>query len=231
MTTSYNLDRPYDADLIELLLSGNPQPVGQYIFSIHTGQWWWSDPLYQMHGFQPGDVVPTTELMLAHKHPDDRDRVQAVLGNAGKSGEPFACVHRIIDANGHTKTLGIVGRGRKEPGTDDISQLSGYFVDLTSTQRELAQRDANAAIAASSLSCAVIEQAKGAVMTVYAMTENEAIDLLRHHSSITNESVRHLARRLMTSLTEGSGTSAPTTEDLDLFFETPRPQNTHPIPS
>jgi len=159
--------------------------------------------------------------MLAHKHPDDRARVQGVLADACSSGQPFACVHRILDANGHTRTLGVVGRGRKEPDTGEVVQLSGYFVDLTITQRELAQREATAAIKASTQSRAVIEQAKGAVMTVYGMTEDEAFDLLRHHSNITNESVRHLARRLMDSLADGAGVSAPTTDDLDLFFETP----------
>ncbi|MBD7997286.1 MULTISPECIES: PAS and ANTAR domain-containing protein [Oerskovia] len=221
MTTSYNLDRPLDVDLLEVLLAGTPQPVGQFIFTVRTGEWWWSDQLYVMHGFEPGDVVPTTELMLAHKHPDDRARVQGVLANACSSGQPFACVHRILDANGHTRTLGVVGRGRKEPDTGEVVQLSGYFVDLTITQRELAQREATAAIKASTQSRAVIEQAKGAVMTVYGMTEDEAFDLLRHHSNITNESVRHLARRLMDSLADGAGVSAPTTDDLDLFFETP----------
>ncbi|MFF2622932.1 PAS and ANTAR domain-containing protein [Oerskovia jenensis] len=224
MTTSYNLDRPLDADLMEVLLTGTPQPVGQFVLTVRTGEWWWSDGLYEMHGFKPGEVVPTTELMLAHKHPDDRARVQALLADACLSGEPFACVHRIIDANGHTRTLGVVGRGRKEPGSDQVTQVSGYFVDLTITQRELSQREASAAIQASAKSRAVIEQAKGAVMTVYGMSENEAFDLLRHHSSVTNESIRHLARRLMLNLAEGSALAAPTADDLDLFFEaTPAP--------
>jgi len=220
MTTSYDLDRPLDADLMEVLLAGTPQPVGQFVLTVRTGTWWWSDGLYEMHGFTPGEVVPTTALMLAHKHPDDRARVEAVLANACSSGEPFACVHRIIDAHGHTRTLGVVGRARKEPGSDEVTQVSGYFVDLTITQRELSQREATAAIKSSAQSRAVIEQAKGAVMTVYGMTENEAFDLLRHHSNVTNESIRHLARRLMETLAEGSGIAAPTADDLDLFFET-----------
>ncbi|KZM36547.1 PAS and ANTAR domain-containing protein [Oerskovia enterophila] len=221
MTTSYNVARPLDADLMEVLLAGTPQPVGQFVLTVRTGEWWWSDGLYAMHGFEPGGVVPTTGLMLAHKHPDDRSRVESVLAQACSSGEPFACVHRILDANGHTRTLGVVGRGRKENETGEVVQVSGYFVDLTITQRTLAQREATESIRASAESRAVIEQAKGAVMTVYGMTENEAFDLLRHHSNVTNESLRSLARRLMESIAEGSDVSSPTPGDLDLFFEAP----------
>ena len=221
MTTSYNVARPLDADLMEVLLAGTPQPVGQFVLTVRTGEWWWSDGLYAMHGFEPGGVVPTTGLMLAHKHPDDRSRVESVLAQACSSGEPFACVHRILDANGHTRTLGVVGRGRKDNETREVVQVSGYFVDLTITQRTLAQREATESIRASAESRAVIEQAKGAVMTVYGMTENEAFDLLRHHSNVTNESLRSLARRLMESIAEGSDVSSPTPGDLDLFFEAP----------
>ena len=46
-------------------------PYGSFSYTIATGQWWWSDDLYRIHGFEPGDVVPTTDLLVAHKHPDD----------------------------------------------------------------------------------------------------------------------------------------------------------------
>lgn len=42
-----------------------------------TGSWWWSDAVYAIHGFAPHEVVPTTELFVAHLHPDDRDDVRA----------------------------------------------------------------------------------------------------------------------------------------------------------
>ncbi|ETW21797.1 hypothetical protein MGAST_23670 [Mycobacterium gastri 'Wayne'] len=32
-----------------------------------------------MHGYEPGSVVPTTKLLLSHKHPDDRAHVQDLL--------------------------------------------------------------------------------------------------------------------------------------------------------
>ena len=36
-------------------------------------------PKGQMHGYEPGSVTPTTELVLSHKHPDDYVQVAATL--------------------------------------------------------------------------------------------------------------------------------------------------------
>ncbi|MFD6094635.1 PAS and ANTAR domain-containing protein [Oerskovia sp. NPDC060338] len=157
--------------------------------------------------------------MLEHKHPDDRSRVESVLEQACAAGHPFACVHRIIDAHGHSRTLGVVGRGRKDSETKEVLQVSGYFVDLTITQRRLARREADASIRASAASRGVIEHAKGAVVTVYGMSEDEAFDVLRQHSYLTNVSLRDLARQLMERIEVGSTTPG----ELDLFFETPLP--------
>ncbi|MEV0891653.1 PAS domain-containing protein [Promicromonospora sp. NPDC050262] len=67
--------------------------------------WWWSDETYRIHGFEPGDVVPTTALVLAHKHPQDRARVSQVLQAAALTGEPFSSVHRIMDAHGNERII------------------------------------------------------------------------------------------------------------------------------
>ncbi|WP_313663021.1 hypothetical protein [Cellulosimicrobium cellulans] len=58
------------------LARGASQQIGRYRLELATGTWWWSSETYRVHGFEPGEVVPTTELVLAHKHPDDRERVR-----------------------------------------------------------------------------------------------------------------------------------------------------------
>jgi PAS domain-containing protein len=216
MTTS---SHPLDAELADALVRGTPQPVGQFILDLADHSWWWSDELYAMHGFRPGEIKPTTALMLAHKHPEDRDRVEEALLATLATGEPFSSVHRIVDAQGRTRTLGVVGRARIDPRTESTTHLSGYFVDLTLTQRELAQREATAAIRASSASRSTIEQAKGAVMAIYGLPAGEAFDLMCHHSSITNEPLRDLSRRLVDALTAGGGMRAMGRDELDDFFD------------
>ena len=35
----------------------------------------WSDNLYRIFGFEPDEVQPTVELVIAQTHPDDRAHV------------------------------------------------------------------------------------------------------------------------------------------------------------
>jgi hypothetical protein len=48
-----------------------------------------------MHGYQLGAVVPTTKLLLSHKHPDDRAHVQELLDYALQSAESFSSRRRL----------------------------------------------------------------------------------------------------------------------------------------
>ena len=61
------------------LLGGAPQKVGRFHYRYDTDTWTWSDTVARMHGYEPGQVEPTTELVLSHKHPDDLTKVKGLL--------------------------------------------------------------------------------------------------------------------------------------------------------
>jgi len=61
---------------------GDDQGVGAFRFWFVGQRWEWSDGVARMHGYEPGTVEPTTELLLSHKHPDDRRHVQDLLDRA-----------------------------------------------------------------------------------------------------------------------------------------------------
>jgi hypothetical protein len=194
------------ADILAALGTGDPQPVGRFRVELTTDVWWWSDEVYEMHGFAPGEVVPTTALVLAHKHPDDRDRAADALARTARTGKAFGSMHRIVDANGRTRTLAVAARGRRPgPGTP-VAEMAGYFVDVTGAHHEAARREATAAIRAADASRSDIEQAKGVVMLAYGVGADEAFELLRRRSNHANVPVRELARRLVGGLgTAGEG--------------------------
>jgi hypothetical protein len=56
--------------------------VGAFRFWFVGQRWEWSDEVALMHGYEPGSVVPTTELLLSRKHPEDRKHVQDLLDRA-----------------------------------------------------------------------------------------------------------------------------------------------------
>ncbi len=174
------------------------EQVGRFRYDVSADTWWWSESVYAMHGFEHGEVVPTTELMMVHQHPDDRARSVEVLEAAIENGLPFSSRHRIVDSDGRDRMVVTIGEGVRGPGS--VLQLRGYFIDITdSLQRDLDEYS-HEAVERSAESRAVIEQAKGALMVTYAIDEQEAFALLRWQSQQCNIKVRDLAAMLTDQL-------------------------------
>ncbi|GAA1720387.1 PAS and ANTAR domain-containing protein [Isoptericola hypogeus] len=205
------------------LAPGSRPPVGRYRLDLANGEWAWSDEIFTMHGFAPGEIVPTTELMLSHKHPDDRARVDSVLKQAAATGQPFSSVHRIVDGHGEIRTLAVTGQGRKDPETGEVTELFGYFIDVTDANRELAQREATVSIQASAERRAAIEQAKGVLMVGLALEPDDAFDRLRVASNLSNVPVRELATWLVEWFARPGMTMFPSPEELTAFLDAPAP--------
>jgi PAS domain S-box-containing protein len=188
-----NSHRPgADEDL--LIGPGDPQRVGRFRFFLSDQRWEWSDAVAQMHGYPPGAATPTTELLLRHKHPDDRPRVAALLDRV-LNGEPFSSRHRIIDASGHTHWVIVVGdRMRDQAGT--VVGTSGFYIDLTAAL----QSDIASVMSQVVEARAQIEQAKGVLMAAYGITADRAFDILVWRSQETNIKVRELASRFLAAV-------------------------------
>jgi hypothetical protein len=172
-------------------------------YDVAADTWWWSDRMYQLHGFEPGDIVPTTALILAHKHPDDRERVRVVLARAARTGAPFSTVHRIMDATGAERLVATAGEGRRDPDTGKVVEVLGYWVDVTPSVREAAAEQANQAIVASAANRAAIEQAKGVIAAAYCIDAEAAFEILRRASMDTNVPVRTLAQQVLEQASHG----------------------------
>jgi PAS domain S-box-containing protein len=153
---------------------GQPQRVGRFRYFLNRQQWEWSDAVARMHGYQPGTVAPSTDLHLQHKHPDDREHVAAAL-NRVLRGEPFSSRHRIIDANGQTHWVIVVG----DRMLDDDGAVIATFI-------ESLQSDVTTALTNVTASRAEIEQAKGVLMMIYRIPADRAFDLLVWRSQETN---------------------------------------------
>nr|WP_033325968.1 PAS and ANTAR domain-containing protein [Promicromonospora sukumoe] len=218
-----NDSQPSPNSVEAALAPGQEAPVGRYRLELSTGRWAWSDEVFLMHGFQPGEVVPTTELVLAHKHPDDRERVDHVMRDATATGRPFSSVHRIRDAQGTIRTLTVTGQATRDPQSGAVTEIRGYFIDVTAANRESAAQQASSFIQASSANRAPIEQAKGVLMVAFGIDDPTAFDRLRVASNQLNVPVRDLARWLMNWFTDASTAEMPTADELADFLIAPVP--------
>ena len=171
--------------------------TGQWRYDLTDGRWWWSDETYHLHGFEPHEVVPTTELVLAHKHPEDRDAFRHLLEVAQATGAPFHSIHRILDARGSERMVVTVGQGRRDPATQDVVELMGYVLDATAPVTDRAEALAGDHIRAAAAHRGTIEQAKGILSVTHGVTIDEAFEVLRRTSNQRNVAVRDLAEGLV----------------------------------
>src|SRR6476469_449339 len=168
------------------------EAVGRFSYDVRTDTWWWSSSLYTIHGFTPGEIVPTTTLIRAHQHPEDRARAVQLITDAVAAGKPFSSRHRILDAQRRVHTVVTIGEGvRNEHG--EIITVSGYLIDVTDALHRDIQAATRMAVELSAKTRAVIEQAKGALMITYGLDEDEAFALLRWHSQHSNIKIRDIA--------------------------------------
>ncbi|QNK79936.1 PAS and ANTAR domain-containing protein [Nakamurella sp. PAMC28650] len=195
------------------LAGGVEEPAGDYTYDVPADRWWWSDEVYLMHGFTPGQVVPTTALLLSHKHPDDRDRAAAVLAAAIAGSGQYCCRHRIIDARRRVHTVVSLGHAVVDQETGKVIRIVGNFVDLTRSEYMNVAGAVQQALDGAAESRAVIEQAKGALMITHGFSADEAFVLLRHTSQQKNIKIRELATMLVDSFS-GRGTGGRTAAQM-----------------
>lgn len=170
--------------------------VGTFRFWFVGQRWEWSDEVARMHGYDPGAVVPTTKLLLSHKHPDDRAHVQDLLDYALQSEESFSSRHRFLDTAGNVHDA-IVVADRMLDDSGTVVGTAGYYIDLTNTFDETRQEVLDEALPDLFENRAAIEQAKGVLMYVYRVSPEQAFRVLQWRSQETNVKLRALAKQLL----------------------------------
>jgi PAS domain S-box-containing protein len=175
-----------------------PERVGAFRFYFDDERWEWSQQVQRMHGYQPGTVTPTTELVLAHKHPEDRDQIAQTIATIRRTGQPLSSRHRIIDTSGKVRSVVVVGAElRDERGR--VVGTQGFYIGATPNDREQ-QDQITVRLAKIAEDRAVIEQAKGVLMAVYGITADRAFEILAWRSQETNVKVREVASRFVAAI-------------------------------
>lgn len=184
------------SDTVEKALAGGtPQRVGWFRFYFADERWEWSDQVQRLHGYQPGTVVPTTDLVLSHKHPDDYVELATTLDEIQRTQRTFSTRHRIIDVQQRVHDVIVIG-DRLYGDDGEVIGTHGFYVDVTDTDRER-NTLVSAAVAEIAENRAAIEQAKGMLMLIYRISGESAFELLKWRSQDTNVKLRVLADQVL----------------------------------
>jgi hypothetical protein len=184
------------ASAVERALAGSaPQSVGWFRLYFKDQRWEWSDHVQRMHGYEPGTVTPTTELVLAHKHPADRDQVTATISDMIRNHRAFSTRHRIVDTRGAIHQVVVVGDQFCDENGEVIG-THGFYIDVTSQGRRPSEAAITAKVAEIAERRGMIDQTKGMLMLVYGIDEASAFNLLKSLSQVRNMKLAVIARQI-----------------------------------
>jgi PAS domain S-box-containing protein len=234
------LDRPLTTDdnhaatngqavgaLDKALLGGAPQRVGRFEYHYDSDTWTWSDTVARLHGYEPGEVEPTTELVLSHKHPDD---LAQVMGLLKQSAAPFGSRHRIRTTTGDIRNVVVVGDAVTD-ADGRITATSGFYVDITESFNTDLQNSVTNELQVIVPHREIIEQAKGMLMVTYQLSADAAFGILKWRSQEHNVKLATIAENLVTDLPALLRGHAALRAPVDHYLMTLAPLDREPNPS
>lgn len=108
--------------------------VGSWEWDLDTNVLSWSDELYRIYGYEPGEQAVNIQTFLAHIHPDENEKVLETISESIEQRKPFENHYRVLDRKGNEKTL--LGLGKPMLDKDGkVSRVIGICYDIT-TQKQ-----------------------------------------------------------------------------------------------
>jgi PAS domain S-box-containing protein len=121
--------------------------IGTWSWNIASGEVYWSDNMYRILGYEPGEITPSLELWGQAIHPQDLERVQEMMQVAQRTAETPPMEYRILTSTGTVKYLLAHGGSVTDEAGELVRQV-GTVVDLTErVEREAALRRSEALFA------------------------------------------------------------------------------------
>ena len=115
--------------------------MGDYDWHIETDTNTWSDQLFRIYGYEPGQIMASYDVFMQHIHPDDQEKIRSVHQHAYATGEPYQMVERIIRPDGELRYLASNGQVVTDSNGTPL-RMRGTCIDITDRVRaEQAQEE------------------------------------------------------------------------------------------
>lgn len=107
---------------------------GSWQADLTTGKFHWSDEIFRIYGYLPGEIEPGYEHFVSHVHPEDLPALRVSLDDAVANLDAHESEFRIIDKNGNIKHLvSKIGIKRNQEGV--AVNLTGFNLDITERKK------------------------------------------------------------------------------------------------
>lgn len=108
--------------------------IGTWDWDIDTDRLYWSEAIYGMFGYQPGQVTPSYTLFCESVHPDDRARVRAGEVRCIETGENHDEEYRVVWPDGSVHWVRETGNVIKNERGVPVKMM-GVVRDITEEKR------------------------------------------------------------------------------------------------
>lgn len=131
---------------------------GSWEFDMIAGNTQWSEGVFRILGYPPGDIEPSLDIILKHMNPDDAIVFQKALQSLHKPSQVFTAELNMIDHSGRYKNVFFRMEVKGNPDKHHIRCL-GFMQDVTE-KRQLEKELAEQALAQQKLITEITIQAQ-----------------------------------------------------------------------
>ncbi len=154
--------------------------LGSWEWNVNTGELWWSDGIWVLHGREIGALPPTFENWMSFVHPEDRPGCEQAINGALAGKGDYESEYRCILPDGTVRWVMARGQVRfDEKGVPE--RMLGIGFDITDRkQAEEALRRSEKLAAAGRLSATIAHEINNPLEAVtnllYLLRSSETLD-------------------------------------------------------
>lgn len=95
----------------------------------------WSDEMFRIAGYQPGEVEVSNQLFFHLAHPDDHKAIKSAVADAIHMRREYSIIHRLIRADGVERIVHETARIFFEEQTGQPLKMVGTMHDITEQKK------------------------------------------------------------------------------------------------
>ncbi|NYS62083.1 GGDEF domain-containing protein [Vreelandella salicampi] len=113
-----------------LKLSHKVMQSGHWYLNLNKNRLFWSDEVFRIHGYEPGDIQLDLTTAINFYHPEDRERVSNIINKTLKTYQPLNFVAHILRKDGTSRV--VHSQGEIKYGEEGHpTHLFGVIRDIT----------------------------------------------------------------------------------------------------
>ncbi len=132
VTERFRVDESLKKIRSELVTAQKIAHLGSWEWDLVSGNINWSDELYRIYALPAQSLVITYATILSYVHSDDRENIMTAIYTALDSRTPFSIDHRIVRADGLTRTVHLSG--------ESIMDAEGKTTRMLGTTQDITER-------------------------------------------------------------------------------------------